>query len=165
MLLGSPPATCWMDRSIPWCLPLHSLHSFRWQVPRVTHRATLRVSSAKPTSHPSCLCTNCQSDDPSVKPLPHPLSRSTNHHDTLPYLSSRHSNTMIRCPNCHKKCTPKVLYPTFGVHFCLLIFYWVSSALRKWAVTDSLDCATCSGVPVATTQPPPRPPSGPMSMI
>ena len=56
--MGSPPATCWMDRSIPWCLPLHSLRSFRWQVPRVTHRATFRVSSVMPTTHPSCSATS-----------------------------------------------------------------------------------------------------------
>lgn len=40
-----------------------------------------------------------------------------------------------------------------------------SSGLRKRAVMDVADWATCSGVPLATTWPPPRPPSGPMSMM
>lgn len=46
----------------------------------------------------------------------------------------------------------------------LLFLSWGSSCLRNWAVIDVVDCATCSGVPQATTWPPPRPPSGPMSM-
>lgn len=40
-----------------------------------------------------------------------------------------------------------------------------SSGAKKRAVTDSDDWATSSGVPQATTRPPPCPPSGPMSMM
>lgn len=43
--------------------------------------------------------------------------------------------------------------------------YCMSSRLRKRPVMEFSATATCSGVPLATTSPPPRPPSGPMSMI
>ena len=40
-----------------------------------------------------------------------------------------------------------------------------SMCRRNWPVCDAATSMTCSGVPSATTVPPPAPPSGPMSMI
>lgn len=49
-------------------------------------------------------------------------------------------------------------------------FYWIVYLLfniifRYWPVNDFATLATSSGVPSATTTPPPSPPSGPISII
>ena len=45
-----------------------------------------------------------------------------------------------------------------------ILFYCQSTSFRKGPVTDWGLAASSSGVPVATTYPPFRPPSGPMSI-
>lgn len=67
-----------------------------------------------------------------------------------------------------KKGEAPLLTRAMPLHFLgwnLQRFYCPNSCLRKRAVIESGDSATCSGVPCATTWPPLRPPSGPMSMM
>ncbi len=74
-------------------------------------------------------------------------------------------DTLIAIPAHHASggvtstVTPPVMSQKKMYNYCM------SSRLRKRPVMEFSATATCSGVPLATTSPPPRPPSGPMSMI
>ena len=70
--------------------------------------------------------------------------------------------------NTHKNQAPSPVgrkrVPEISNYGCKISSY-LSSSFRYLAVIDRRDLATISGVPHATSSPPPRPPSGPMSIM
>lgn len=127
---------------------LKSVHFFEMRLPRPHSSAQKNLTRTTVKRHLDSPnhCHRPLSDEPKTPPDDMKKSGSD-----APWLISHDSHLAgLACARKHK--------------IRAVACYWISCR-RKRAVTEVVDSATCSGVPMATTWPPPRPPSGPMSMI